>query len=38
MDYSNLALISGAILVISGTIFAVFLGISSERIEAQRPH
>lgn len=38
MDYSNIALITGTILLVGGTVFAIVLGVSSDRIEAQRPH
>lgn len=38
MDFSPIAVITSAILLVGGTVFAFFLGVSSNRIEASRPH
>lgn len=33
-----ISIIAGAVLLIAGAAFAVFLGVSSDRNEAGRPH
>jgi vacuolar-type H+-ATPase subunit I/STV1 len=38
MELSPIAVITGTILFVLGTAFAIFLGVSSERVEAARPH
>lgn len=36
MDFDPIALIAGAVLLVSGAGFALFLGVSSSRNEASR--
>jgi len=38
MDFTPIAVVTGAILLVGGSAFAVILGLSSDRIEAHRPH
>lgn len=38
MDLTPISVITGGILLVLGTAFAIFLGLASDKIEATRPH